>query len=62
MTDTDSLSGLFDVLALCVGLVLIIGLAFPSWRKGKSALPLSAVVGLAVFLAVFGFAVYLIFR
>ena len=62
MTDTDSLSSLFNVLAFCVGVVLIIGLAFPSWRKGKPALPLSAIIGLTVFLAAFGFAIYLIFR
>lgn len=58
---TDSLSVLFNALALVIVLMLLIGFAFPSGRKGRALSP-SAVIGLAVFLALFAFAVYLIFE
>lgn len=53
---TDPLLDLFDSLALCAVLVLIIGLV-----RQHLGWPLSAVIGMLVSLAAFGFAFYLIF-
>ena len=53
---TDPLLDLFDPLALLVVLVLIIWLV-----SQHSGWPLSAVIGMLVWLAAFGFAIHLIF-
>jgi hypothetical protein len=58
---TDFLPDLFDVLVFVAGLVLIFGLAFPSWRKAGGGLPRSAVIGMTVWLGMLGLALYLIF-
>lgn len=53
---------LFDLLAFCAGLVVIlwVGLHF-SRRKRAIALPPTAMLGVITWLAVFGLALYLIF-
>ena len=51
-----------DFIAFCAGLVVIMWLALHSSRRKRAmALPPAAVVGILVWLAVFGFALYLAF-
>jgi hypothetical protein len=59
----DYPSNLVDVLVLCVGLVLIvwIGMRRSRVRSATSPWPVVAKVGLIVWLAVFAFALYLVF-
>jgi hypothetical protein len=58
----DLFGSLFDYLAFCAGLVVILWVGLhSSRRKRKSALPLGAVIGMMTWLAVFGLALYLAF-
>ena len=62
---TDSPFDLFDFLAFCAGLAMIVWVAWvglhSSRRKPAIAWPATAVIGMIVWLAAFGFALYLIF-
>jgi hypothetical protein len=58
----DLFDSLFDVLALCAGLVVILWVVLHSFRRRRAtALPPAVVIGMLAWLAVFGFALYLIF-
>jgi hypothetical protein len=58
----DLFDHFLDMLALCAGLALIIWLGRHRSRRGRATgIPTAAAVGMIVWLAVFGFAVYLVF-
>jgi hypothetical protein len=53
---------LFDYLAFCAGLVVILWVGLHSSRRKRArAWPPAAVLGMLAWLAVFGFALYLVF-
>jgi len=59
----DSLLDLVDALVMFAGLAVIVWLGLhASRRKRASGWPAVAVMGMLVWLTVFGFALYLIFR
>jgi len=59
---TDSPFDLVDTLALCAGLAVILWVGlYASRRKRPSGWPLGAVIGMFVWLAALGVALYLVF-
>jgi len=58
----DSQSDLFDFLVLCAGLVVIVWVWLHSSRRKRAiGWPPAVVIGMLVWLAALGFALYLVF-